>query len=114
MLEAALTRAVEQIRTATADLDLQLHNVQVRDGALLAQEVRGPPWRPDSRGGFRIGCLGWHSDTPDQREKSMRSLLFWLTVLQPAPTVRVCSKFCWISVRRQLLAAWIATTPLKT
>lgn len=40
VLEAALTRAVEQIRTATADLDLQLQNVQVRAGALLAQEMR--------------------------------------------------------------------------
>jgi hypothetical protein len=40
VLEAALTRAVEQIRTATADLELQLQNVQVRAGALLAQEMR--------------------------------------------------------------------------
>ena len=40
VLEAVLARAVEQIRNATANLDLQLQNVQVRAGALLAQEIR--------------------------------------------------------------------------
>jgi hypothetical protein len=40
VLEAALNRAVEQIRTATADLEAQLQSVQLRAGVLLAQEVR--------------------------------------------------------------------------
>jgi hypothetical protein len=40
VFEEAQTRAVEQIRTATAELETQLRSVQLRAGALLAQEFR--------------------------------------------------------------------------
>lgn len=40
VFEAALARAVEQIRAATTDLELQIQSVQLRAGALLAQEIR--------------------------------------------------------------------------
>ncbi|MEO8663385.1 MAG: hypothetical protein ABI693_33320 [Bryobacteraceae bacterium] len=41
ILESVLAKATDQIRAATAELDLALERVQVRAGALLAKELRG-------------------------------------------------------------------------
>ena len=69
-------------------------------------------WRPDSRGGFRIGCLGWHSDTLTKREVYAQPA-FLVRNIQPASTFRVRTDSIGISFRCQSLIQRIVTKLLK-